>query len=259
MAELTLYHGEPNGPSLTVLAALFEKNLQATLVPIDLAAGERHGGKVPHNVEIDMSIEGEGPVLVADGEAMTDSVFLGLYLDETGTGTPLQPGDAYGQWKVQMWCRYVIERVAPAAALLGDREYLTPKLQAMDEVGFETLVGSIRSADLGERWRQIREGAYPDEQLEDSRTKIRQAVERLEGQLESDWILSDFSLADLETYAWLAGMTTIVPDAFAGKTKTNAWLQRVQARASVQKALAQSRSNDPRRVWAAGPEINRWG
>ena len=26
--SMTVYHGEPNGPSLTVLAALFEKNLR---------------------------------------------------------------------------------------------------------------------------------------------------------------------------------------------------------------------------------------
>jgi GST-like protein len=29
--SLTLYHGEPNGPSLTVLAALFAKQLPADL------------------------------------------------------------------------------------------------------------------------------------------------------------------------------------------------------------------------------------
>ena len=39
--SLTLYHGEPNGPSLTVLAALYESGLDADLVPIDLAKGER--------------------------------------------------------------------------------------------------------------------------------------------------------------------------------------------------------------------------
>ena len=30
--SLTLYHGEPNGPSLTVLAALFESGAEAELV-----------------------------------------------------------------------------------------------------------------------------------------------------------------------------------------------------------------------------------
>ena len=40
--SMTVYHGEPNGPSLTVLAALFETGLAAALVHIDLAKGERH-------------------------------------------------------------------------------------------------------------------------------------------------------------------------------------------------------------------------
>src|SRR5690348_12626170 len=79
--SLTLYHGEPNGPSLTVLAALYESRLDAGLVPIDLAKGERHS-KAERSREVEMSIEGEGPVLVADGEPMADSVFLAQYLDE---------------------------------------------------------------------------------------------------------------------------------------------------------------------------------
>ena len=62
--NLTLYHGEPNGPSLTVLAALFEKDLKANLVPIDLAAAARHGFEFAQQPEVAMSVEGEGPVLV---------------------------------------------------------------------------------------------------------------------------------------------------------------------------------------------------
>ena len=77
--SLKLYHGEPNGPSLTVLAALYESGLDAELVPIDLARGERHGD-AERDREVEMSIEGEGPVLVADGEPMADSVFLAQYL-----------------------------------------------------------------------------------------------------------------------------------------------------------------------------------
>ena len=47
MTHMTLYHGEPVGPSLTVLAALFESGLQAQLLPIDLGMAQRHAGEVP--------------------------------------------------------------------------------------------------------------------------------------------------------------------------------------------------------------------
>jgi len=255
--SLTLYHGEPNGPSLTVLAALFETGLDADLVPIDLARGERHL-KAECGREVEMSIEGEGPVLVADGEPMADSVFLAQYLDETSGGA-LQPSDPYARWEMEMWCRFIIERVAPAAALLGNRAYLTAKLQALNDAEFETLVGRIESADLAARWRKERAGDYPEAQIADSREKIRLAVQRLEGRIEGDWILGAFTIADLESYAWLAGMAMIVPEAFVEAPKTRAWLGRVHARESVRKALARSATGDPLQSWAPGPEINRWG
>lgn len=255
--SLKLYHGEPNGPSLTVLAALYESGLDAELVAIDLAKGERHS-TAERDREVEMSIEGEGPVLVADGEPMADSVFLAQYLDEAAGGS-LQPTDPYARWEMEMWCRFIIERVAPAAALLGNRFYLTPKLQAMSDADFEALVGRIASADLAARWRKERAGDYPEAQIADSREKIRLAVQRLEGRIDGEWILGAFTIADLESYAWLAGMASIVPEAFVEAPKTKAWLARVNARDSVQKALAQSPTADPLLAWAPGPEINRWG
>lgn len=258
--NITLYHGEPNGPSFTVLAALVEKDIEADLVRIDLAQGERHGPNCERNTEVDMSIEGEGPVLVVDGEAMADSVFIACYLDDVGTGPKLRPSDAYARWEVMMWCRQIIERLAPAAALLGCKAHLTDKLSAVLDPAFECMIGKIKSADLQGRWRDIRAGRYSDEQLADSLTKVTQAVEKTETRLaDRDWLFSDFSLADLETYAWLAGMVAIVPDAFANAPRTNAWLERVVARPSIQHALSIAIITDPLQSWAPGPEINRWG
>jgi glutathione S-transferase len=205
-----------------------------------------------------MSIEGEGPVLVADGEPMADSVFLAQFLDDA-TGGALQPADAFARWEMEMWCRFVIERIAPAASLLGNRAHATPRLQAMDEGEFEALVARIGSADLAERWRTIRAGTFPEAQLDDSRSKIKLAVERLEKRLDGDWILGPFTIADLETYAWLAGMVDLVPQAFVDAPKTQAWLRRVKARDSVRRALQQSVTGEPLKSWAPGPEINRWG
>nr|UXE44120.1 hypothetical protein Hi04_10k_c1122_00002 [uncultured bacterium] len=59
--SLTLYHGEPNGPSLTVLAALFAKQVPADLRYVDLARGERHTLPCAQQPLVAMSIEGEGP------------------------------------------------------------------------------------------------------------------------------------------------------------------------------------------------------
>jgi GSH-dependent disulfide-bond oxidoreductase len=258
--SITLYHGEPNGPSFTAIAALLEKGLEADLVRLDLVHGERHGPNCERNTEVDMSIEGEGPVLIVDGEAMADSVFIACYLDDVGKGPKLRPADAYARWEVMMWCRQIIERLAPAAALLGCKAHLTDKLSAVSDQVFEDMIARIKSADLKARWSDIRAGEYSDEQITDSHTKVSQAVGKTESRLEGrDWLFGDFSLADLETYAWLAGMTELVPEAFIQAPLVNAWLERVRARPSVQRTLSIAAVADPLQSWAPGPEINRWG
>jgi len=248
----TLYHGEPNGPSLTVLATLFAKEVPAELVRIDLAHGERHGLACAQQPQVAMSVEGEGPVLMVDGEAMADSVFIACYLDDVGKGAALRPADAYGRWEAMTWCRQMIERTAPAAAYLGCRAH-TPQADA-------GLLQRIGSVDLRARWREIMAGNFSEDHLEDSRSKIRQTVEKIEKRLDGrQWLMGAFSIADIESYAWLAGMVSLVPEAFAARPRTTAWLERVKARPAVSKALSLARSADPAAVWSVGPEINRWG
>jgi len=252
---LTLYHGEPNGPSLTVLATLFEKGIEATLKKIDLAAGERHEQPFAHETEVAMSVEGEGPVLVADGVAMTDGFFVALYLEEAFPGNPLRPAGAFGHWELLTWCRWMNERMAPAAAFLGTRAYLAPKF-----AGKAPDTSKIVANDLADRWRAIAANDFPENQLTDSHAKIAQAVEKIEAALaDKDWLLGPFTIADIDTYAWLAAMPLLSPAAFADKPRTADWMARVKARPSVQRALALATAGEPTQAWAPGPEINRWG
>jgi GSH-dependent disulfide-bond oxidoreductase len=250
--SMTLYHGEPNGPSFTVLTALYEKSLEAQLVLIDLSAGARHALACAGQPEVAMSIEGEGPVLVVDGEGMTDSVFVACYLDDIGSGPALRPADPYARWEVMMWCRQIIERVAPAAALLGCQAHpIAPNASYLEK---------IASADLRERWNDAASGQFDTEQLADSRDKICQIVDKIEARLDGrDWLMGEFSIADLESYAWLAGMVAIVPAAFDGKLRTAKWLERVRNRPAVSRTLALASTQQPENYWAIGPEINRWG
>jgi glutathione S-transferase len=249
-----LYHGEPNGPSLTVLAALAECGLEIECRRIDLLAGERHWlPGVSEPIARDLSVEGEGPVLVINGEAMCDSVFLAQYLDEAAAGCGLQPGDPYKRWEMMMWCRQITERLAPAAALLG--------CIARPDAAFAGVDAPIVGADLKARWQALRDGAVDAEQVADSERKVAAAVQRCEAQLSDGraWLMGPFSIADLETYGWLAGMQLLRPPAFEGAPLTAAWLERVRARPSVQIALARATVEEPLRTWAPGPEINRWG
>jgi glutathione S-transferase len=262
MSAPVLYHGEPNGPSLSVLAALYESGLDIETRPIDLLAGERHAlPGVTESVALDMAVEGEGPVLVANGEAMAEAVFLAQYFDEAAGGCGLQPSDPYARWQMLMWCRQATERLSPAVAYLGNLAWSQKRLAAMSQAEFDKLTGTIESEDLRARWRELRDDVVDAAKVEDSKTKVAQFAERVEAQLADgrEWLMGPFSIADLETYAWLRPMRELEADAFAGQDRCRAWMDRVEARPSVQKALARATTGKPAHAFAPGPEINRWG
>jgi GST-like protein len=258
----TLYHGEPNGPSLSVLAALFESGLDIECKPIDLLAGERHAlPAVSDSTALDMAVEGEGPVLVADGEAMSEAVFLAQYFDEQSGGCGLQPNDPYARWQMLMWCRQATERLSPAVAYLGNLAWSQKRLAAIDAGDFERVLGTIASEDQRKRWQELRDDVVDAAKVEDSKTKIAQFAARVEAQLADgrQWLMGPFSIADLETYAWLRPMRELEAGALAGHDRCLAWMDRVEARPSVHKALARATTDKPEHAFAPGPEINRWG
>lgn len=281
MTGIVLHHGEPNGPSLAVLAALEESGLDVECFAMDILSGDRdlmladgmaEGG--PHGTDALLnaygvsdpvaaiySVEGEGPVMVVDGEAMCDSVFLAQYLDEMAGGCGLQPADPYARWQMRMWVRQATERLAPAAAYVGNIAFSHDVLARWDEAQFAAFLTSIASEDLRARWQDLRDGKVDEGKLADSRAKVAQFTQRVEDRLADgrDWLMGDFSIADLETFAWLRSMRTLEAEAFSGKEACNAWMDRVESRPSVQAALARSTAGHPETAFAPGPEINRWG
>jgi glutathione S-transferase len=119
----------------------------------------------------------------------------------------------------------------------------------------------MRSEDLRQRWQDLHDGKVDAAKLADSKAKVAQFVERVESQLSDgrEWLMGDFSIADLETFAWLRPMRALETQAFAGHEHCAAWMDRVEARPSVQAALARATTDHPERAFAPGPEINRWG
>jgi GSH-dependent disulfide-bond oxidoreductase len=256
-----LYHGEPNGPSLIVLATLAETGLDIECRPINLLAGDRHRiAGLTDRIALDMGVEGEGPVLVVDGEAMTDSVFIAQYLDEVA-GAGLQPNDAYAHWEMMMLCRRITERVAPAAAFLGCMSNARRELATLEQSAYDRDVADIASPDLKQRWQDVRDGRFPEEQIADSKAKLAGSMVVMDEALSDgrEWLIGDFSILDLVAYGWQAKARDFVPDAFANKPKLEAWFKRIEARPSVIAALARATVIEPLKSWAIGPEINRWG
>ena len=134
-----------------------------------------------------------------------------------------------------------------------------PKLAAMDDANLDSLTSAIKSDDLRTRWMDGRQGNFPDEQVADSRSKVMALAEMTDTALADgrDWLMGDFSIADLVTYPWLC--SDLVPEAFAGKLALQGWMARMAARPGMTAALKRATVSNPEECWAPGPEINRWG
>src|SRR2546430_6069108 len=57
------------------------------------------------------------------------------------------------------------------------------------------------------------------------------------------WLMGTFSIADIESFSWLAGMVPLVPGAFAGRPRTTQRLERVRMRSEEHTSELQSQSN----------------
>lgn len=262
---LTLYHWEPNAFSLAALIGLHEKGLKYESRYVDLLSFEQYGGQEPKlNLEAELNLEQEGPML-QDGEALiSESFFLLEYLEDAYPDPPLKLRTPLGDWQVQVWGRFLGERVAPAISTLGGHKYLAPALKEKRINDAGQILERMPTQERRVAWRQALEDSYSEEDLADSRRKAGLLVERIEKALAegADWLVQDtFTLADIDTFALANSLPKLAPDVCneTASPKTIAWLKRMRARPSVQAALAMSNTGRPDEAFAPGPEHARWG
>jgi glutathione S-transferase len=260
---LELYHGEPNTFSLKPLIVLHEKNLDYTghyVGPTDFDA-------VPASIRAAMEVqynpEGDGPILVAHGTAMTESFFISLYLDDAFPQVPLRASDAAGRWRVLMWARFLNEVLAPAVVTLGCHEHLSPMLKTQNRSDLERAIAAMPTPERRGGWKMALDGSYSAELIEDSRRKIGIGVKKVEDALGSgSWLAGPaYSLADIDAFALLAPVSGLAPDLLDEKTapRTTAWLARILRRPAVAAAFAKSKTGKPLESFVPGPEHSRWG
>lgn len=261
---LELYHWEPNTFSLKPLITLNEKGLEFTSRYVDFLAFE-HCDLADLNamMEVQHNPEGEGPILVDRGTAMTESFFITLYLDEAFPEVPLRPTDPEGHWRVLMWARFCNEVLEPAVSTLGAHKYLAPALKTRDRKAADAALKTMPTLEQQQGWTMALNDAYPDELIEDSRRKLALGVKKVEETLETgDWLAgSAYSLADIDLFALLHPAEGLAPDIVNANAapRTMAWLAQIRERPAVKAALATSKTGRPEQCFTPGPEHSRWG
>ncbi len=259
---LELFHWEPNTSSLKPLIVLHEKNVPFESRYVDFSRFEQFAlPGIDGLLEVRHNPDGEGPVLVQDGTAMTEAFFVTLYLDEAFPVAPLRPTDPAGRWRILMWARFLNEVLAPAVGTLGCRKHLAPKLRKGTRPELERAIALVPTKERRDAWLAALNDDYPEELLADSRRKIGLAVKKIEDALAAgDWLCGkDYSLADIDAFSLLASVPGLAPDLLSGAPNTNDWLGRIHARGAVKAAFAASRTGAPLEAFVPGPEHSRWG
>lgn len=244
---LELYHWEPNGASLRVLAALEEKGLAYTSHFVDVLARENHAEGL-----VSLNPTGELPVLVHDVRPYFQASYICEYLEDAFPDAPrLMPADPSGKWRARYWQKYADDYIAAAVSDL-----------AWDALGDKRLAAlGAKSAPTIERqlvWLEHSE-PFAVDRLDKACEYVAQAAAKLDEALgDGPWLAGEaFTLADIAMGAWIAYLPSFMPNVLG--PAANFWLDRVLAREAVQAALGKGSAADPFALAAPGPEATRWG
>lgn len=252
---LELYHWEPNASAFKTLICLHEKGLAFESRYLDLLQFEQYRPEF-----LRLNPNGQVPVLLHDGKALTESQFINEYLDEVFPRPALRPRTAELLWRMRVWGKFTGEVLAPAVSTLGCHAFLAPLLRGRD---ISAALADIPLPERRQGWLLASEDSYGEALLDDSRRKVKLAVGRFEERLgKHPWLVGDdYSLADIEVFAWSNALDALTPDVVnpAATPGMTSWLGRIRARAAVRAALGHSRRGSPAQAFAPGPEHSRWG
>jgi glutathione S-transferase len=260
---LQLYHWEPNGFYLKPLIALEEKGASFTSRWFDPTSFEQFDAAFPSTVESRLTLEREGPLLVADGEVISSTFFMLEYIAEAVPGPALMPEAAYDRYRARAWGQFLGLSLGSTMSAIGCARHLAPELARRDAAELRAQLERIEPVERRAAWLAVIDGGHDETALAAFRQRLSLPVGRLEAALaKAPWLAGlDYSIADIDAYALVAPLRDLAPEAVnvAQTPRLMAWLARIAERPAVRAARARSRSGHPERAFVPGVEPARWG
>jgi len=242
---LELYHAEPVANSMKALICLKEKGIEFVSHYVDLHRFEQHE---PWFVAINPN--GQVPVLVHDGHAITESTVIMEYLEDVFPALPLRPADALSRARMRILNKFIDETVMPSVSMHAWRRMIPRLVAHLGKEEFERLLARIPLKEQQDKWRAAAADAFPEQELAEATRRVGVAAERFEQILSgSPWLAgSSFSLADVNAYAHASMAPRLFPELMNAKATPRwlDWIDRVRARPGVIAAHAMPDRTDPR-------------
>ncbi len=177
---LELYHWEPNGFFLKPLIALEEKRASFTSRWFDPTSFEQLDAGFPASVESRLTLEREGPLLVADGEVISSTFFMLEYIAEAVPGPALMPEAAYDRYRARAWGQFLGLSLGSTTSALGCARYLAPDLARVDAAALRARLEHVEPAERRSAWLAVIDGSQDEAALAAFRQRLSVPVGRLE-------------------------------------------------------------------------------
>lgn len=247
MADVTLYHWEPNANSGKPMLALMEKGVPFVSHYLDLLNFDQHQ---PDYLAINP--QGTIPAMTHDGRVLTESTAIMEYVDEAFDGPRLMPDDARDQWRIRWWMKYMDQWLAPSFSMLGWSLFVGPAARQKDPAVLEAAIERIPLPERRVAWRKAIYGLFSDEEMAESQRRIALGIAMLEQALsEREWLASDhYSLADINGFNLAFALPLSQPD-HANDALTPhimRWLRAIYARPATKACWAMGRTDLAKRV-----------
>ncbi len=197
------YWPTPNGHKITIF--LEETGLEYRIVPINIRTGDQFKPeflKISPNNRMPAIVDSDGP----GGKpfSLFESGAILLYLGEK-TGR-LLPSEIRARYKVVEWLMFQMANVGP---MFGQRGHF------------------MRAAP-----EKI---PYAIDRYTNESRRLLNVIDRRLG--ESAYLAGDYSIADIATYPWVAGVRR-EPDQLEGRPNLKRWLDAIAERPAVKRGMA---------------------
>lgn len=237
MAEVTLYHWEPNANSGKPMLALEEKGVAWTSHYIDMLAFDQHQPEY-----LAVNPQGTIPAMTHGERVLTESTAIMEYVDEAFDGPALMPADPQDRWRVRWWMKFMDQWLGPSFSMIGWCTFVGPSLAHKSEAEREAMIARIPLPERRTAWRKAMFAEFSEAELAESRRRIALGVALVEDELgKREYVGSGaYSLADINLFNSLYGLPVGNPELCGPELTPNIWrwLSEVYARPAVKRTWA---------------------
>ena len=236
---LTLHHSTSSTCSQKVRLALAEKGLAWTGHHLNLRAFDQLKPEF-----LALNPAGMVPVLVHEGNVLTESMVINEYLDEVFPQVPLRPADALGRARVHEWTLYVATEPTWAIKAPSYQKNIRPALAGtMSVEAFSAIAAKMPNRENAERWVAAVTRGFSEAELGTELARLAKTLDRMQAALEkSDWLAGEmYTLADVDMAPFVHRLAALGEAAMiAARPRVMDWYVRIQARPAFAIALGQA-------------------